>query len=102
MLNADSITHPALLLLRSPLLREKLTGAFLSEVATVFPHSLDITSCPWGLMLRGCSKADRFGRIYEWALDLVHYLPDTIIDSMDDLGDKHFSVFLKRSRQHTQ
>ena len=36
LLNTGSITHPALLLLRSPLLREKLTGAFLSELESIF------------------------------------------------------------------
>ena len=56
MLAAEMISHPALLLLRSPLLAPHLTGGFLSDFASTFPHSSDMLT--WGPLRRGGGKAD--------------------------------------------
>ncbi len=92
LLDTDSITYPALLLLRSPLLRERLTGAFLSEVATVFPLSLDITTCPWGPLLRGGSKAEYFLEVFRRALLVVEANQNVVIDSIDHLRSLFISL----------
>ena len=46
LLDAEIITYPALILLRSQLVGPHLTGGFLSDFGRIFPHSLDILSCP--------------------------------------------------------
>ncbi len=60
LIAAELISHPALLLLRNPYLGPHLTGSFLSDFASAFPHSLDILTCPWGPLLRGGGKGDEF------------------------------------------
>ena len=96
MLAAEMISHPALLLLRSPLLAPHLTGGFLSDFASTFPHSLDILTCPWRPLLLGGSKADSFTRRYQQAIDVIEFAPDVLIESKEDLQRKHFTVLARR------
>ncbi|MDR3554077.1 MAG: hypothetical protein P4L55_04935 [Syntrophobacteraceae bacterium] len=90
---AAVINYPALLLLRNPYLAEHLTGNFLSEFARLFPHSLDILTCPWGPLLRGGDKADDFTWRYQQALDVVKFAEEPTIYSIKDLKEKHSAVF---------
>jgi hypothetical protein len=96
MLAAEGISHPALLLLRSPLLAPHLTGGFVSDFASTFPHSLDMLTCPWGPLLRGGSKADPFTRLHQHAIDVIEFDPDVPIESIEDLHGKHFTVPARR------
>jgi hypothetical protein len=88
LLDAEVISHPALLLLRNPYLGPHLTGSFLSDFASAFPHSLDILTCPWGPLLRGGGKGDRFTWKYQQALDVVQFAEDPTIYSIEDLKTK--------------
>ena len=94
LLDAEIITHPALLLLRNPYLGPHLTGRFLSDFASAFPHSLDILTCPWGPLLRGGGKGDEFTWRYQQAIDVVQSDPDAIIESLKDLKVKHAAIFM--------
>ena len=94
MIDAEVISHPALLLLRNPHLGPHLTGGFLSDFANVFPHSLDILTCPWGPLLRGGGKGDLFTWKYQQALDVVQSDPDAIIESIEELEKKHSAIFV--------
>ena len=102
LIDADIITHPALLLLRNPNLGPHLTGSFLSDFARVFPHSLDILTCPWGPLLRGGGKGDEFTWKYQQALDVVEFGEDPTIYSIEDLERKHSTIFMQayNSRYH--
>jgi hypothetical protein len=95
LLDAEIITYPALLLLRSPLLGPHLTGSFLSDFAGAFPHSLDILTCPWGPLLRGGGKGDEFTWRYQQALDVVEFGEDPTIYSIEDLKEKHSTIFMQ-------
>ena len=88
MIDAEVISHPALLLLRSPLLGPHLAGSFLSDFARIFSHSLDILTCPWGPLLRGGGKGDQFTWKYQQALDVVQFGEDPTIYSIEDLKTK--------------
>ena len=88
LLDAEIITYPALLLLRNPYLGPHLTGSFLSDFASAFPHSLDILTCPWGQLLRGGGKGDEFTWRYQQALDVVEFAKDPTIYSIEDLKEK--------------
>ena len=102
LLDAEVITYPALLLLRNPYLSDYLTGSFLSDFASAFPHSLDILTCPWGPLLRGGGKGDEFTWRYQQALDVVQFAEDPIIYSLEDLMEKHSTIFIQayNSRYH--
>src|SRR5208283_3564625 len=102
LLETDVITYPALLLLRSPLLGPHLTGGFLTDFASAFPHSLDILTCPWGPLLRGGGKGDEFTWRYQQALDVVEFGEDPTIYSIEDLKEKHSTIFMQayNSRYH--
>jgi len=102
LLETDVITYPALLLLRSPLVGPHLTGGFLTDFASAFPHSLDILTCPWGPLLRGGGKGDSFTWKYQQALDVVRFAEDPTIDSIEDLERKHSTIFMQayNSRYH--
>lgn|GEM_PF-1197174 len=95
LLETDVITYPALLLLGNPYLGPHLTGGFLSEMAKTFPHSLDILTCPWGPLLRGGGKGDRFTWKYQQALDVVKFAEDPTINSIEDLEEKHSRIFMQ-------
>jgi len=99
LLDADVITYPALLLLRSPLVGPHLTGSFLSDFANAFPHSLDILTCPWGPLLRGGGKGDEFTWRYQQAIDVVEFGEDPTIHSLEDLKRKHSAVAMRRLYQ---
>jgi hypothetical protein len=86
---AEIISYPALTLLRNPYLASHLAGSFLSDMSSVFPHWLDIVTCPWGPLFRGGSKADQFTSTYQKALDVVQVWPNTVIHSMEDLDTKY-------------
>ena len=88
LIDAEVISHPALLLLRNPNLGPHLTGGFLSDFASAFPHSLDILTCPWGPLLRGGGKGDEFTWRYQQALDVVEFGEDPTIHSVEDLKRK--------------
>ena len=92
LIDADVISHPALALLRSPSLSTHLAGSFLSEVATVFPHSLDILTCSWGPLLRGGSNADYFMEVYRRALVVVESDQSVVIDSIGHLRSLYTSL----------
>ncbi len=94
LLETDVFTYPALLLLRSQLVGPHLTGGFLSDFARIFPHSLDILTCPWGPLLRGGGKGDEFTWRYQQAIDVVQSDPDAIIESIEDLQRKHSTLFI--------
>jgi hypothetical protein len=100
LLDAEIITYPALLLLRSPLLGPHLTGSFLSDFASAFPHSLDILTCPWGPLLRGGGKGDEFTWSYQQALDVVEFAEDPTIYSIEDLKEKHSTIFMQAYAQY--
>jgi hypothetical protein len=102
LLDAEIITYPALLLLRSPLLGPHLTGGFLSDFASAFPHSNDILTCPWGPLLRGGGKGEEFTWKYQQALDVVQFAEDPTIYSIEDLNEKHSTIFMQayNSRYH--
>jgi hypothetical protein len=95
LLETDVITYPALLLLGNRHLGPHLTGGFLSDFANTFPHSLDILTCPWGPLLRGGGKGDRFTWKYQQALDVVQFAGDPTINSIEDLEEKHSKIFMK-------
>lgn len=96
LLDARAISYPALLLLRNPVLAESLTGRFLADCAVLFPHSLDILTCPWGPLLRGGDGADQFMRVYTWALDVIEYYPEIMIESIDHLWDHFYASLAHR------
>ncbi len=102
LIAAEVISHPALLLLRNPYLGPHLTGGFISDFASTFPHSLDILTCPWGPLLRGGGKGDEFTWRYQQALDVVEFGEDPTIYSLEDLKTKHSAVFMQayNSRYH--
>jgi len=102
LIDADIITYPALLLLRNPYLGPHLTGSFLSDFASTFPHSLDILTCPWGPLLRGGGKGDEVTWKYQQALDVVQFAGDPTIYSIEDLKEKHSTIFMRAyaSRYH--
>ncbi len=100
LLDADVITYPALLLLRNPYLGPHLTGGFLSDFASVFSHSLDILTCPWGPLLRGGGKGDEFTWRYQQALDVVQFAEDPTIYSVEDLKRKHSTIFMQAYAQY--
>lgn len=89
LLDADLITYPALLLLRSPVLAANLTGAFLSDFGRIFPKHIDILCCSWAPLLRGEGKGEEFTWTYQQALDVVQANPDVVIESVEDLKRKH-------------
>jgi hypothetical protein len=95
LLDADVITYPALLLLRNPHLGPHLTGSFLSDFASTFPHSNDILTCPWGPLLRGGGKGDEFTWRYQQALDVVQFAENPTIYSLEDLERKHSPIFMQ-------
>jgi len=95
LLAAQVISYPVLLLLRSQLVGPHLTGGFLSEFASAFPHSLDILTCPWGPLLRGGGKGHEFTWRYQQALDVVQADPDVLIESIEDLERKHSTIFMQ-------
>jgi hypothetical protein len=95
LLDAEIITYPALLLLGNPCLGPHLTGGFLSDMAKTFPHSLDILTCPWGPLLRGGGKGDRFTWKYQQALDVVQFAEVPTINSIEDLEEKHSKIFMQ-------
>ena len=103
LIEAEVISHPALLLLRNPNLGPHLTGSFLSDFASAFPHSLDILTCPWGPLLRGGGKGDEFTWRYQQALDVVEFGEDPTIYSIEDLESKHSEIFMQayNSRYHS-
>ena len=92
LLNTDVIAYPALLLLRNPYLCPHLTGSFLTEISRIFPHSLDILTCPWGPLLRGGGKGDSFTWKYQQASDVVQFDPDAVIESVEDLERKYYAI----------
>ena len=92
LIEAEVISYPALALLRSPSLTTHLAGSFLSEVATVFPHSLDILTCSWGPLLRGGSKADYFMEVYRRALMVVESDRSVVIYSISHLRSLYISL----------
>ena len=94
LIDAEVISHQALLLLRNPHLGPHLTGNFISEFAETFPTQLDILTCPWGPLLRGGGKGDEFTWRYQQALDVVEFAEDAIIESIEDLERKHSAVFM--------
>jgi len=94
LLAAEVITHPALMLLRNPYLASHLTGNFISEFAETFPTQLDILTCPWGPLLRGGGKGDDFTWKYQQALDVVQFAEDPTISSIEDLKEKHSTIFI--------
>jgi hypothetical protein len=94
LLDTEVISHPALLLLRNPYLGPHLTGSFLSDVASTFPHTLDIVCCPWGPLLRGGGKGDLFTWRYQQALDVVQFAEDPQIHSIEELKRKHSALFM--------
>ncbi len=96
LIDAEVINDPALLFLRNPYLSRHLTGSFLSDIARMFPHSLDILSCPSGSLLRGGTKADLFTWKYQQALEVVQYGEDPTIHSLEDLERKHSAVAMRR------
>lgn len=102
LLDAEVISHPTLLLLQNPYLSRHLTGRFLSDFSRLFPHSLDILSCPWGSLLRGGGKGDQFTWKYQQALDVVQFAENPTIYSLEDLESKHSDVFMTayNSRYH--
>jgi hypothetical protein len=100
LLETEVITYPALLLLGNPHLGPHLTGGFLSDIAKTFPHSLDILTCPWGPLLRGGGKGDRFTWKYQQALDVVHFAEDPTINSIEDLEEKHSKIFMQAYAQY--
>ena len=102
LIDTEVISHPALLLLRNPHLSDYLTGGFLSDFANVFPHSLDILTCPWGPLLRGGGKGEEFTWKYQQALDVVQFAEDPTIYSIEDLNEKHSTIFMQayNSRYH--
>jgi hypothetical protein len=102
LIAAEAISHPALLLLRNAYLSRHLTGGFLSDFASAFPHSLDILTCPWGPLLRGGDKGDEFTWRYQQALDVVEFAEDPTINSLEDLKTKHSAIFMQayNSRYH--
>ena len=71
LIEAETLSYPALLLLQNPYLAPKLTGSFISEFAEAFPTHLDIVCCPWGTLLRGKGKGDEFTNTFQMALDVV-------------------------------
>ena len=95
LIEAEVISHPALLFHRNPYLSRHLTGRFLSDIAKLFPHSLDILTCPWGPLLRGGGKGDEFTWRYQQALDVVEFGEDPTINSIDDLKEKHSKIFMQ-------
>jgi hypothetical protein len=97
LLAAEVISYPALLLLRSQLVGPHLTGGFLSDFARIFPHSLDILTCPWGPLLRGGGKGDQFTWAYQQALEVVEFGSDAIIESVEDLERKYYAISARRS-----
>jgi hypothetical protein len=97
LLAAEVISHPALILLRSPLLAPHLTGSFLSDFASAFPHSLDILTCPWGPLLRGGGKGDEFTWRYQQSIDVVQSDSEAIIESIEDLERKYYAISARRS-----
>jgi hypothetical protein len=103
LIDTEIITHPALLLLRNPYLGPHLTGGFLSDFASAFPHSLDILTCPWGPLLRGGGKGDEFTWKYQQALDVVQFAEDPTIYSIEDLKEKHSTIFMQayNARYHS-
>ena len=100
LLDAEIITYPALLLLRNPYLGPHLTGSFLSDFASAFPHSLDILTCPWGPLLRGGGKGEQFTWKYQQALDVVQFAEDPTINSIEDLEEKHSKIFMQAYAQY--
>jgi len=94
LIDAEVINDPALLFLRNPYLCRLLTGSFLSDIAKMFPRSLDILTCPWGPLLRGGGKGEAFTWKYQQALDVVQYAEDPTIHSIEDLERKHSAVFM--------
>jgi hypothetical protein len=103
LIAAQVISYPALLLLRNPYLGPHLTGSFLSDFASAFPHSLDILTCPWGPLLRGGGKGDEFTWRYQQALDVVEFGEDPTIYSSEDLKEKHSTIFMQayNTRYHS-
>lgn len=104
LLATEVISYPALLLLRNPYLSRHLTGGFLSEFSRLFPHSLDILTCPWGPLLRGAGKGEDFTWKYQQALDVVQFAEDPTIYSIEDLERKHSAIFMTayNSRYHVR
>jgi len=100
MIDAEVISHPALLLLRSPLLGPHLAGSFLSDFARIFSHSLDILTCPWGPLLRGGGKGDEFTWRFQQAIDVVQFAGDPTIYSIEDLKQKHSTIFMQAYAQY--
>ena len=94
LIEAETISHPALLFLRNPYLSRHLTGDFLTEISRLFPTQLDILTCPWGPLLRGGGKEDQFTWRYQQALDVVQADPDAVIESVDDLARKYYAIFM--------
>jgi hypothetical protein len=94
LIDAEAISEPALLFLRNPYLSRHLTGSFLSDMARIFPHSLDILTCPWGPLLRGGGKGEEFTWKYQQALEVVEFAEDPTIYSIEDLKEKHSALFM--------
>jgi hypothetical protein len=103
LIAAEAISLPALLLLRNPYLGPHLTGGFISDFTNAFPHSLDILTCPWGPLLRGGGKGDEFTWRYQQALDVVQFAEDPTIHSIEDLKEKHSTIFMQayNARYHS-
>lgn len=94
LIEAEVISHPALLFHRNPYLSRHLTGRFLTDIAKLFPHSLEILTCPWGPLLRGGDKADLFMLTYQQVLEVVQYAEDSTIYSLEDLERKHSAIYV--------
>jgi hypothetical protein len=94
LIEAEVISHPALLFHRNPYLSRHLTGRFLSDIAKMFPRSLEILTCPWGPLLRGGGKGEEFTWKYQQALEVVEYAEEPTIYSLDDLERKHSAIFI--------